>query len=138
MRKTQTKNRRGRQRRYELDSFVPGWGPPANSSNHGNNFSSYTDDGKPACTSGRPLNAEVPDLIIFLVNFFICLRKARTSFYILFYESKGPSFHNSWNPPLLTAFFEKLWRHIVLIFFRFGLQKLQTGIAWSHMASLHY
>lgn len=52
--------------------------------------------------------------------------------------SHGPSFHNSFNPPLLTAFFEKLWRHIVLIFFRFGLQKLQTGIAWSNMASLHY
>jgi hypothetical protein len=44
--------------------------------------------------------------------------------------SKHYSFHLSLlNPPLLKAFFEKHGRHIVLIFFSFGLQKLQTGIA---------
>jgi hypothetical protein len=46
MRITQTKNKRGWLRRYELDSFVPGYGQSAGSSDDGNNFRGCTEVGK--------------------------------------------------------------------------------------------
>jgi hypothetical protein len=63
---------------------------------------------KISCIFEGQLDSGFTYLFTLFVHFFNSLWKAVISFLTLLQEGMSSSFHNSLNPPLLTAFFEKL------------------------------